>query len=254
VGKIKKEETMKKDMEKGEMEKLLKTIEGHPLTKKIMAEKAAEVLVKRRAAAEAIGALKKEQAENLPMLQEDLKIKEAKYLKAKAALDATLGELQTIKAARSSESYQFDNVIREHEEVLYETADPLIDETIQFFGDKLDWLRKPGRISRIGRPSEKNLFIWTKTVEEETNVAAIKLALQYCIEAIKTLEGMKLSPELHLQKIEGLKAGVPSIDIYEEVSRRKPMERQAPTFIPPSDYDDLRIERLLKKKGYHGGL
>jgi len=239
---------MKQDMEKAEMEKLLKTIEGHPLTKQIIAERAAETLARRKETAGKIEVLKKEREEVIPRLQSDIDAKEAKYLKAKAALDADLGELQKVKAALSSERNSFDTDIRNQEAILIESADPAIDAAITFFQDKLDWLRSPGRISRTAGGAERNIFTWKKTVKEESNAPAVRDALAYCQAAIKALEQMKLTPALDVEKIERMKTGVPSIDVYTEVTGEKPMERQAPTFIPRSDYEDLQTERLLKKK------
>jgi Skp family chaperone for outer membrane proteins len=237
---------MKKDTKEAEkLTELLAQAEGHPMMKAILAEKAAETLAKRQEAAGKIEVLKKERDEVIPKLQADLKTKEIKYLKAKTALDTANDELQTVKAALSSENHNFDTAIRNHEAVLIESADPRIDEGIEFFRAKLDYLRSPGRISRTGGKVEKNLFTWTKVVSEETNIVAVRSALAYCQNGIRELEKMKLSPELDTERIEALKSGIPKIDEYQEVTGTKPMEKQAPTFIPPSDYE---IERLLKKK------
>jgi hypothetical protein len=214
-----------KDHEKKELEKLeelQKTIEASPLTQQIKAEKAAEVLAKRRAAAEAIEVLKKERGEVIPRLQADIDAKEAKYKKAKAALDADLGELQKVKAALSSERNSFDTDIRNQEAILYESADPRIDETITFFREKLEELRKPGRISSRGMKVEVNLFTDTKTLTTESNADAVHEAILYCQNSIKLLEAMKLSPEFHIEGIQELKDGIPSIEVFQEVSGQKP--------------------------------
>lgn len=87
---------MKKDTKEAEkLKELLKEAEGHPIMKTILAEKAAEVLAKRREAAGKIEVLKKEREEVIPKLQAAVKDKEGAYLKAKAALDAANDELQT---------------------------------------------------------------------------------------------------------------------------------------------------------------
>ena len=207
------------------LEEILKSFDDHPFMKKLAEDRTAAALTTRRAAGEAIEKLRKEWAEVIPRLQADLAAEEAKYLKAKAALTADLGELQKKKAALSSKRNSFDTDIKLQEQILYETADPRIDEEIQFFRDKLDWLRKPGRINRIGRHAERNIFTLTKTIKEENNDDAVRGALQYCIEAIKELERIKLSPAVDVEKIERMKAGVPNIDVYQEVTGEKPFPR-----------------------------
>lgn len=205
------------------LEELRKTIEASPLTQQIKAEKAAEVLAKRREAAEKIEVLKKAQADSLPKLQADLAGKEAEYLKAKAEMEVAGGEFQSARAKLSMESQSFDNEIRRQEQALIETADPRIDETIQFFRDKLDELRKPGKISSRGMNVERNLFTDTKTITVETNKDAVRDALAYCQAVIKGLEALKLSPEFHIEGIQELKDALPSIEVYKEVTGEKPL-------------------------------
>ncbi len=239
-----------KEFERKEMERMAALIaeaERNPLTKKFREEEAAVTLAMRTEAAGKIKVLQSERSAVIPKLQADVEAKEAKYKTAKAVLDAAGSEFQSARAALSNEGNSFDTDIRNQEAILYETANPRIDEGIEFFRAKLGWLRSPGRISRIAGGAERNIFTWKKTVKEESNEPAVRDALAYCQSAIKALEQMKLAPGLDMEKIEGLKAGVPSIDVYTEFVGGKPMEKQAPTFIPPSDYEDLQIDRLLKK-------
>lgn len=202
---------------------LLKDAEGHPMMKAILAEKAAAVLAKRREVAGKIEALKKERDVVIPKLQADLAGKETKYLKAKAALEAASDEFKTAKHALTSESYQYDNVLRQHEAILIETADPAIDEAITFFRGKLDELRKPGFISSRGMETKRNLFTETVTRTTESNADAVRSVLAYCQAAIKGLESLKLSPEFPVELIQELKYGIPSIEEYQEVTGEKPM-------------------------------
>jgi hypothetical protein len=211
----------KQEMEK--MEELRKIIEASPLTQKIKEEKAAEVLAKRQGAAGKIAKLRKEREETVPRLIADIEAKEAVYLKAKAAQDAALSELRTAKAELSSEGYQFDTDIRQQETILFETADPRIDEAITFFRDKLDELRKPGRISSRGMTVKRNLFTEMKTLTTETNEGAVLGAIRYCMEAIKELEALKLSPEFNIDGIKKIKDEIPSLEVFEEISGEKPL-------------------------------
>ena len=211
----------KEEMEKAE--KLLATIEKHPLMQQILAEKAAEILAKRQEAAGKIEALRKEQAEVIPRLRSDIDAKEATYKKAKAALDAATGECNKAKYELSSESNGFDTAINKQKEILIESADPAIDEAIAFFREKLDWLRSPGRISSNALGGERNLFTETVTLTAESNAAAVLGAMEYCQSAIKALEMLKLWPALDLQKIEAMKKGIPDIGIYTESTGEKPL-------------------------------
>jgi Skp family chaperone for outer membrane proteins len=215
-----KERAEKKEEKLAEM---LAQAESHPMMKGIMAERAAEVLAKRQEAAGKIEALRKDRDEVIPKLQADLKTKETKYLKVKAALDAAQNELQTAKAALWREDHLFNHAIGKCEAVLFETADPRIDEAIEHFRNTLDELRKPGKISRDNRGSELNIYTMSKVVTTETNVGAIHSALAYCQAAIKELEKMKLCPAVDLEKITELKSRIPSIDVYQEFTGEKPM-------------------------------
>jgi hypothetical protein len=215
---------MKQDKKEAEeLKELLVEVKGSPIMQEVMAKKAAEVLAKRWVAAEAIEALRKEQGEVIPKLQEAVKDKEAKYLKVKTELDAATGEIQRARAALSSEGNQFDTAIKQHEAILWETADPRIDEGIEFFRAKLDWLRAPGLISFNRLGGERNIFTEKVTIKAESNADAVNSAVRYCMAAIKELEKMKLTPELDLQKIEAIKAAIPDIGIYTESTGEKPL-------------------------------
>jgi len=239
--------TDKKEAEK--MKELLKEAEGHPLMKQILAEKAAAILATRTEAAEKIKDLEKERDKIIPTLQADLAEKEGKFKKAKETLDIETDEFRKAKAVLSSKSYTFGNSINQQQEVLYETAPEEIDEAVTFFTDKLSFLRSPGRISRTSIGSEKNLFAWKKTVRGETNRDAVLSALTYCQLCIKELELMKLEPELDTEKIERMKAGVPSIDVYTEYQGEKPLERTPhPLAGLPSDSElDWKRDNLMEK-------
>ena len=215
---------MKNDTKEAEkLTELLEKADGHPMMKAILAEEAAAILTKRTEAAGKIEVLTKERDEVIPKLQANLAAKESKYQKAKAALQTANEEFQTANHALWSENHNFDTAIRNHEAVLYESAFPEIDEGITFFNEKLDYLRSPGRISRIAGGSVNNILTCKKTVKEESNRDAVLSALAYCQAAIKKLEGMKLSPALDAEKIEQMKAGVPSIDVYTEYQGEKPL-------------------------------
>ncbi len=225
----------KVDLEKAE--KLIAELDAHPATTKYREDKAAEILAKRRETTGRIEALRNEQAATIPKLEAERDATEGKYVEAKAALVGLADDCRTATLALRTEGLRFNADIVKCENLLFETADPLIDEAITFFRDKLDELRKPGRIDRRGGSTEKNIFTWRKKTTEESNVQAILDAMAYGLAAIPELERMKLSPELDRARIEGMKAGIPRIDVYTESTVEKPMEKvnTDPRSLLPSD-------------------
>jgi cell division septum initiation protein DivIVA len=99
--------------------------------------------------------LKKERDETLPKLQAERGENKEAFNRAKAALQTASKELQEAHIALSSESNRLSHAIGRKEQVLFESADPAIDEAITFFRDKLDWLRRSEGISRDPRGSER---------------------------------------------------------------------------------------------------
>lgn len=240
-----KEATVKKEEKLAE---LLKEAEDSPILKQLRAEKAAAILTTRTEAAGKIEALKKEREEVIPQLIEDRAAKEEKFKRAKAALDAAGSEYQTARLALSSRSQSFEHAIGRQEMILLESTDPALGEAITFFREKLDWLRTPGRINQNAVGAIRNVFTEKKTTRRESNLEAINSAMAYCRAAIMELESMKLAPALDAERIEGLKAGIPSIDVYTEYTGEKPMAKVPPTFFPGTAYQDELTERLLRRR------
>lgn len=213
----------KVDLEKAE--KLIAELDAHPATQIFRADKAAENLAKRRETAGRIAALRNEQAATIPKFQDALGSAEAEYATAKAALKAMEDDCRAAALAFRGERFAFDNAIQNCEASLSESADPAIDAAINFFRDKLDFLRGPGRISRNAIGAVRNIFTEKKTVKEESNIEQINSALQYCRAAITELENMKLAPAMDAERIAELKAGIPKIDVYTEYTGEKPLPR-----------------------------
>lgn len=223
----------------------------HPLTQAIMNERAAEVLKTRQAAAEQIEAIKTEQAEVIPKLHADLDAKEAKFLKAKASFEEAARSFQAAKAALSAENSNYSNSISRQEQVLTESADPAIDDAIQFFRAKLDWLRSPGRIVHNAIGSETDIITEKTTTRSESNIHAIHDALDFCRAAIRALELMKLEPAFFSEKIEAMKKAIPDINVFTESTGERPMEgSKGITFESQFKSDsqlDWEMSRLLEK-------
>ncbi len=187
-----------------------------PLVEKYRTEKKAETLAKRFTAKTKIGALQKEGKALFPLLQQ--KVDEIK--KTLGALDderkGLQNELSKAVAELQRQKLRVENEIRKNDEVLFNSYNEKIDEALMFFKDKLDELRKPGKIDKRTRGGETNLITMKKEFKTETNVDAIRKAMTYCQAVIRELEEMRLNPELDLLRIETLKKNIPSIDIYQE--------------------------------------
>jgi hypothetical protein len=219
------------------------------LTIKVREDKAAEVLASRQGIALKVAALRNEQDLTIPKLQDEQEIKEAKYAEAKAALEGAAEEVRAAALALRSERFAFDNTIRNCEASLLESADPALDAAILFFRDKLEYLRSPGRISRNAMKSKTNLISWTKKTFEESNESAVHDAIRYCMDAITALEILKLKPEFDKVKIEGLKNGIPKIDVYEVHTGEAPMPKPPPDFQMTHGHILDKIDALKKKAG-----
>ena len=230
---------------------LLKGAEDHPLIKQLFAAQAAALLATRTTAADQIKAIEKERDEALPKLQTDIEKKEAIFLKAKATFEEAGRSFQSARAALSTENNNFSYSISHLEQSLIESADPQIDDAIQFFRDKLEWLRSPGKIETHRLGAERDIYTETVAILSENNIQAINDAMQFCRDAIQALELMKLEPAFDLQKIEALKKAIPDINIFTESKGEKPMEGSRPrslaSYFKSDSHHDYDMRRLLEK-------
>ncbi len=240
-----------KDYEKKELKKfeeLRKTIEKHPLTQQILAERAAETLEKRQAAAGTIEALKRKRDQVIPKLRADLAGKEEEFKKAKVTFEVAGIEFQTARVALFGESQSFDNSISRQEEILIETADPLIDEAIQFFRDRHEaLLRKNPEITT--HKGERNIFQITRNLIIISNAPAIKNALRYSLACIKELMIMKLTPIPDTGQIEVLKRGIPDINETIESMGERSFPKTPPSWDLLMRPLEEKLDRLFKKVG-----
>ena len=240
----------KEDKNEKLLERLTK-LESLPSTKADIEREKGEVLAKRRTAAAEIEELRKKQAELLPTLQKNLAEKEAAFIRAKGAMEAASDELKTAKHELSAESHNFEIGIDRGKQILFETAPEEIDAAIEFFQEKLGWLRGPGRISKESISGETNIFTMKKITVAGTNANAIRACLEYCMAKIVELQEMKLRPDLDADRIEALKKGIPSIDRYEEFTGERNLPKPPSTnerdYLPSDGQTDWNFKRLTKK-------
>ena len=209
----------------------------HPLAEAYKQQKAAETLLHRQAAAEKLEAVLADiragfpEAEaSLSSILEDLNQAEKQVTALRAEAGQAYRDLQILKA---NAAHRQDIL----EAQLLGNYDSRIDAALDFFRNKIDDLRRPETLNTIPRGSTRNLFTMKKTVRLESNYNAVAEALQFCRDAITLLEGWKLLPEYPAQEVEDLKAGIPSIDRYEEFEGERSLPRDAPvTAAAPLDY------------------
>ncbi len=230
-------------------ENLLKTIENHPLTKQILAEKAAETLEKRREAVQKLGALKAE-IEAMPTpgagteeLRAELAEVERKALELRKEIDMKAVQIRGTRL-------EIEGAINRAKYELLESYDERLDAAIEHFRALHEKIRQT-KPTRQGYRGERNLFAETETFVTTTNAPAIKKALDYCRESILELEGMKLNADLNIDRIEALKAGVPSIEGFEEITGTRVLPGSKgvnPLWALPSDSEhEWRIGKLTEK-------
>jgi len=236
------------EMEK--MEELRKVIEASPLTKQIKMEKATEILAKRKEAKERIAILEAK-GKALPSIDEAVSEFTAELHILEKRQKILEEEINKKWAGLRSEKFQIENEKQQLEGTLLDTYDPRLDEEIQFFRNKLDFFRSSGRISSDYLKGDRNLFTDTVTITAESNADAVRGGILYCQATIKELEKMKLEPELDLQKIEAIKAGIPDIGVYTESTGKKPLPGSKginPRWLLKSDSQlDWTIGKLTEK-------
>lgn len=231
------------------MEKLMAEVESNPEIIRQRKQVAEEVLAKRKAAAARIEDLKIE-IEACGVIQGEIDELIKHLADLEKEKEKVKNQISQKRAFMWHEKSGAEGAIRGEEEILLSSYDPSIDEAIDFFRQKLDWLRSPGRISHNAAGSERNIFTEKIKYKDENNVAAIKDTLRYCQKSIQDIEVMKLSPEVDLQRIEEMKKGIPDINIYQEYEGEKPMPKGPDgSFLAKVWKDiDANIEWLLKKR------
>jgi len=240
-----KEATAKKEQR---LESLLKEAESSPAIQAVRAQRAAEILAKRQEAAGKIAALRNEATVIIPKRQSEIEALEGEYRAAKKALDELGSKCQELTLELRRDRLVSDYTIQAAESVLIETADPRIDETIQFFTEKLDTLRTPGRISINRLGAERNIFTEKVRTRVESNHDAVIAALRYCMDAVLELQQMRIDPVLDVEKIERMKAGIPDINTYSEIKGERPFPKTAAD-VNPRDLlkSDSQIEWEIRK-------
>jgi chromosome segregation ATPase len=205
---------------------LLEELENHPMVTKLREEKAAETLAARQKAAEAISAIAGESKKTLPPLadEEERLRKELETTEAKAA--ALQINVKKIHADRQKAKLTLSQRKNKQVELLLATYDPRIDETLNYFQDKLDELRRPDVIETRKAAGKLNPVSLKKPVEVYSNIESIKKAIEYCMSAIKEVEAMKMEPEYPEERVRELMENIPTIADFSLLRVEKSEDRQ----------------------------
>jgi hypothetical protein len=215
----------------------------------IEAKEKAEIQAERTTKADELAKVEMDTHKQILMLVDEQGKAEAETKAAEAVLKEKQQALAKVKSSLWSVRSRGQNQAGKLKQYLTETASPALDEAIQFFNDKLSWLRQDGRIRHDMTGGETNLIFWKKKVKAESNKNAVLSAMRYCQDAIETLGDWKLIPELDPAEIERLKAEIPSVDDYEEITGEKPLDRIAGPLagFPSGSQTDWEVGKLLEK-------
>jgi hypothetical protein len=205
-----------------ELRELTEKLENSPAFKAMEAEAAAKLVKKRHLLVKKLETLNQDalalvSSHNVDELILKLDAVEIERKSLVGQLSEARGQLRQEKAGIKAQ-------IEVKTEFLIRTCDPALDMAIDYFREKLDFLRQDGRIStqRFSFP-ERKLFSGKIKNTIQSNFESVSLAMKYCQKAIETLELWKLDAELDLARLEKLKAEIPSVDTFLETDCERPI-------------------------------
>jgi hypothetical protein len=192
------------------MKELLTELENSPVVEKLRAERAKKIMTERKAAVTRVKAADDELGKVLPSLQQALDAATAALKAHDDKRKALVENVQQTQAAVYSVKLKHESERRQAESVLLETYDPAIDEAREFFQNLHEQIRhkKPNVQIRDGEPY---IDEW-KEQFHYTNAPARNAAVEYCRNAMKAIEAIKLEPVFSPEAIEKLKREMPGID------------------------------------------
>ncbi|WP_045211748.1 hypothetical protein [Desulfonatronovibrio magnus] len=167
-----------------------------------------EILNKRKAAADEITKAREGKELSLQKIEEDINGKKAEVQEARGKVKNLEFEMAGLQAEKQREQQRMESVIGANQKILIETYDRRIDEAQQYFLEKHDELRKVS-ISEQVRNEGRNIVNMKSKKVVYSNHASVKAALQYCMDAYRALDGMKMLPDFDPEEIEKIKSEIP---------------------------------------------
>lgn len=200
---------------------VLKKLESTPAMRQLRAQEAEETLKRRKEIATELE--RGEWFRHLTELTEALE-------KAAAALNAHDEGRKDLAVAYDTANLElrqartkFDACRARLNAELHATADPRIDEGIEFFRARHEAILKTS-INAGTRLEGKNLVHETQDLLSYSNYPSITQAAKYCRDCVELLEAMKLSPEFDPDALEVLKENIPNTETLTEWHGEKVLE------------------------------
>lgn len=231
----------KTDLEQ-RFEGIIKEIEESPVMVESKAEKAAETLLKREEAVEAIKRIEGKEADIIPPMRERVEDLQRQVVEAEDRVRDLRAEVGQAWQNAYSMDLKLESEKGANLQVLLESYDEAIDLALEFFQSELDRLRSPNSIQKHKSGVEVDLLRWKKTVRIESNILSIEVAINYCRAAIEEIEKMKFLVECPKERVTELMEKIPDIDRYD-------LTRIEPSLFPLSPLPPVRarsrVDRLL---------
>ena len=200
---------------------LLEKLNLHPITKQIEKEERERVNQERKEAAARRDKLLKELSKVAIEDKETAGIR-TELRQSEETVKILKERLAARVADRRSKVFTLEHKAGVEAAFLAETADPGLDLAVKFFRDKFESYRRPGALnSDVAVDNRLNVVNLTYDITRRSNSPAIKAAMDYCRAAIEKLEALKLLPVFDQAAVDDLKAGIPSIEVFTESSRKK---------------------------------
>ena len=209
---------------------LLESLESHPMAQEIRQKKAAEVLEQRRAWSLEIQVLESEKAEKLYELSGMRAEMEERMRIAKVCLEDAERKVSLAYHEEQAFAHKAGIALQHLRGELHESADPRIDEGIQFFRDEHGRLRSVTP-AKYGHSEGLDLVRLEKKVTIGSTYPAIVRRMEHCRQAIQALEDQKMMVEYDPAIFDRLKAGLPALDEYTEFSGSRPTLRNVSDLI-----------------------
>lgn len=197
-------------------------IEQSDFYQELIRKEQAELLEKRKAAAEALASIDKDTETRVRGIIKA--IAEAGKVAAEIEKEAqeARSRVDALRAERNGAAAKAEREKRGHHDFLLETASPVIDTAIAWFNDKFDELRGGTAIQQRHR-GKFDMLHMQRQITTVSNHKARVAALRYCRRAIETLQGMKLKPEPDNERLKRLAVELPDPNnFFDEFESRKP--------------------------------
>ena len=232
-------------------EKVIEKIQQSDFYRGLIEQEKAELVEKRKAAAEALATIDGETEKKIRGIIKTISEAEKVAAEAEKAHQEARARVDALRAERAGAGAGAERQKRAHHAFLFDTADNRIDQAVQWFRDRFDELRRGTAIQQRHR-GKFDLLHLTREISTVSNHQARVAALAYCRSAIETLQGMKLQAEVDQEALQALAKGLPNPEMaFTETTGRKPEKdiSDVPYWarFKSDDLHELEMDHLMKK-------